>query len=201
MSRAPYMPALAFLLLNGAAVMSMGVSFTYLGRTAHDVAVAVTADVDGRQPAYIDSISPLPPGSINAVSPLPGAARQAPAPAVTAAAPESSIVSITPKPPGEVAAIAAETPAPAMEAVPAVAAQPVTVATPSFETLAGPEQAVMVVTSAVNVRDRPSNDSRVVGTLAGGTRIAVSSEQGGWYRVEAGGSGGWVYERFLRPGG
>ena len=58
---------------------------------------------------------------------------------------------------------------------------------------------LVMATSAVNVRDRPSNSSRVIGTVRGGARLAVIGEHQGWLQVSGEGRSGWIYGRFLRP--
>ena len=196
MGRAPYFSALAFVATIGAALLSLGASLNYLGRTAHEVAVAATG-VDGRKPSFIDSLEPLPPGSINAIMPLPG--QQRPAPPVT----EATTAALPPPAAEAARAVPAPTPAPAAEliavATPQVATPQVEAAEPPPASAASTAGRVMLVTSGVNVRDRPSNNSRVIGTVPGGARVAVTAEQQGWFRVEGDGRSGWVYRRFLRP--
>lgn len=196
MGRAPYLPALAFVATIGAALLSLSASLTYLGRTAHDVAVASTG-VDGRKPVFLESIEPLPPGSINAITPLPGQQRPAaPAlPAATTAAVTAPVEAVA----APATPVAASAPAAPTAELIAVATPQVVATEPAPATTSAAGQRVMLVTSGANVRDRPSNNSRVIGTVRGGARVAVTAEQQGWYRVEGDGRSGWVYRRFLRP--
>jgi uncharacterized protein YgiM (DUF1202 family) len=60
---------------------------------------------------------------------------------------------------------------------------------------------VYVVRSDVFVRSGPAKRYGRVGTVSSGTEVTVSSEDGGWLKVNFAGGTGWVYERFLAPAG
>lgn len=55
-----------------------------------------------------------------------------------------------------------------------------------------------VAVESLRVRSEPSKSSPQVGALAGGDKVTVTEERGGWMRVTAGnGVQGWVYHQFL----
>ncbi|RTL89264.1 SH3 domain-containing protein, partial [Ancylobacter aquaticus] len=53
-----------------------------------------------------------------------------------------------------------------------------------------------VVTRDLNVRSGPGTNYRVIGTLPGGTRVAVGSCRGNWCQA----AGGWVSASYLAGG-
>ncbi|TDL44257.1 hypothetical protein E2R54_13995 [Microbacterium oleivorans] len=55
-----------------------------------------------------------------------------------------------------------------------------------------------VTTAALNLRAEPSTSGRLIMTLAKDTRVNVLGTQGGWTRVKAGSSTGWVSSDYLR---
>lgn len=59
--------------------------------------------------------------------------------------------------------------------------------------------AAYIVSSDVFVRSGPSKNYGKVGTVQGGTRVNVTSENGGWLQVSFAGGSGWVYQRYLSP--
>lgn len=61
--------------------------------------------------------------------------------------------------------------------------------------------ATYVVSSDVFVRSGPSKSYGKVGTVHGGTRVNVTSEDGRWLQVSFAGGSGWVYQRYLSPAG
>ena len=58
-----------------------------------------------------------------------------------------------------------------------------------------------LVSSDVFVRSGPSKSYGKVGTVQAGTRVNVTSEDGGWMQVSFAGGSGWVYRRYLSPVG
>ena len=59
---------------------------------------------------------------------------------------------------------------------------------------------VYVATENVNMRATPNLDARRLGTIAGGTRVIVVSEQEGWYGIRLiGGDVGYISAPFLLP--
>lgn len=61
--------------------------------------------------------------------------------------------------------------------------------------------AAYIVSSDVFLRTGPSKNYEKVGTVQGGTRVNVTSEDGGWLQVSFAGGSGWVYQRYLSPVG
>lgn len=59
--------------------------------------------------------------------------------------------------------------------------------------------ATYVVSSDVFVRSGPSKSFGKVGTVPGGTRVNVTSQDNGWLQVSFAGGSGWVYQRYLSP--
>jgi hypothetical protein len=99
--------------------------------------------------------------------------------------------------------------------------EPATPAIAPVETAAGPDQAaaletaaepgrdgqpsdrrptIFVTTTAVNYREAPSIDARVLGTLASGARLRVLGQDRGWAQVRLGdGRPAYVATEFLEP--
>lgn len=71
----------------------------------------------------------------------------------------------------------------------------------SDETVEPPaaSRAAYIVSTDVYVRSGPSKSFRQLGTVAGGTEVSVSDQDGGWMKVSFAGGSGWVYERYLTP--
>lgn len=171
-------PAAGWLVILGAALVSLAGSLNYLGGSVYAlIGTAASAKAPGG-PDFVASVEPLPSGSVSAVVPLPLQTHSVPANMVAgdplAAAPA----------PDETAAqelIASAAPVSALDTVSVT-------------------QSRMVATISVNVRDRPSNDSSVIGTLQGGGAVAVLGTHQGWMQIADGsGLSGWVYGRYLRP--
>ena len=175
MIRLPLPPAASMMLVVGAAILSIFGSVSYLSGAVSAAADGASRSASSAGPNFIANLEPLPSGSISAVVPL--------------ASPPSS-----PAQPAA-AAVTETAPAPAAEPASVVATTtPKAVATP-----VAPARDRMIVTSGVNVRDRPSSKSNVLGTFRAGTLVAVLDTNRGWIQVSDGTQTGWVYERFLRP--
>jgi len=64
-----------------------------------------------------------------------------------------------------------------------------------------PKKTVEIATlkDPLRVREQPSLNSRVLGTVARGSRFPFVMEQNGWYKVElSAGQLGWVSKKFSR---
>jgi uncharacterized protein YgiM (DUF1202 family) len=178
MDRSLLPPVAGWMLVIVAAGASLAGSFGYLGSTMHALVARAEQPAAARSaPDFVTNVEPLPTGSISAIEPLPASRTSSAMPAEP---------SLAPAPPST-------SPEMVANAVP----PEVPVAAPSV-----PDNASrMVATIAVNVRDRPSNDSRVVGTLREGAVVAVVASRQGWLQVSDGSRTGWVYGRYLRPNG
>jgi uncharacterized protein YgiM (DUF1202 family) len=58
-----------------------------------------------------------------------------------------------------------------------------------------------VALSDVSMRAGPSRTYGRIGTIAGGTAVNVTGEDGGWLKVSLAEGSGWVYQRYLAPAG
>ena len=58
-----------------------------------------------------------------------------------------------------------------------------------------PSVAALVVTDALNLRERPSDQRRVLATLPQGARLSLRQDD--WYPVLVGGASGWMHGRYL----
>lgn len=179
MARPLLPPAASMLLVVSAAIFSLIASVTYLGGAVAELAVTAPQDAASSGPNFIASIEPLPAGSISAIVPLSAPAKGEPVAAATP--PVAAVTEAT------AAVVDIETAVAATAAVEQVAA-PV-----------DPQRPRMIATSGVNVRDRPSSKSIVIGTLRGGASVEVLGNNRGWIHVSDGSRTGWVYERYLRP--
>lgn len=180
MARPLLPPAASMLLVVSAAIFSLMASVTYLGGAVAELAVTAPQDAASSGPNFIASIEPLPAGSISAIVPLSAPAKGEP----VAAAATPPVAAVT------------EAPAAAVDTETAVAA---TAAVEQVAAPVDPQRPRMVATSGVNVRDRPSSKSIVIGTLRGGASVEVLGNNRGWIHVSDGSRTGWVYERYLRP--
>ena len=179
----PLLPPLASLMLvTGASLAAIYVSISYVGGAVASLVAESSESSAAEAPQFVADVEPLPSGSVSAIVPIPAAPAE-PEPVTPAA-------DVTPPPAdtsAQPAVIASATP------------ETVVNATTEVETPADASGARMVATIAVNVRDRPSNNSNVIGTLPSGVSVAVLDDHQGWIRISDGGRTGWVYGRYLDP--
>lgn len=173
MDRAFLPSAAAFILVIGVSCLGIAGSIAYVGTGVWRLVEASAQSSASDGPDFVAGIEPVPAGSLSAIVPLP-ASSAATAPPAQPAAP---IQQVEPVGPSEVVA----------------SADPGTIVAPPTDS--GDR---MVATISVNVRDRPSNDSRVIGTLPSGAAVAILASHQGWMQISDGSRNGWVYGRYLR---
>lgn len=55
-----------------------------------------------------------------------------------------------------------------------------------------------VLAAALNLREAPSPQAPILGSLPGGSKVTVTGEEGNWLQVQSeAGEKGWVSARFL----
>jgi hypothetical protein len=167
-------PFAGWTIVLGGALLTIAGSLSYLGGNVYALIATSASGAAAGGPDFVAGVEALPSGSISAIVPLP--AQDQPSSPVAAASTAAVPAAVDTVPP--------ETPASAA---------------PALE-VAATGGTRMVATISVNVRDRPSNDSRVIGTLRDGASVAVLGSQQGWMQIADGtGQSGWVYGRYLRP--
>ena len=57
------------------------------------------------------------------------------------------------------------------------------------------------ITTALNVRQAATSNSRIVGSLKGGEKVNIISESNGFYKIEFNNSYGYVYSKYISKDG